>query len=287
MQPRSPAAPRVVHARSSGETRLLAHARSTISQTRTRFEPAEVEPRITREWLESGLWHPEPDGDAAENYSIAIPPPNITGALHMGHALNGAIQDALDPPPPHGGPADEVDLRHRPREHRDPAPGRAGAARPRHEPRGARPRGVPRARLELARALRLDHRRAVQAPRRLLRLRRRALHDGRRLRRGGARRVRRALRPRLHPPRPLHGQLGPGLGLGDLRPRGRGARGDRHAVLDRLPARGRLGRAGHRDRAPGDDARRQRRRRQPGGRALRAPRRRARSSCRSSGGACR
>jgi valyl-tRNA synthetase len=63
--------------------------------SRTRFEPAAVEPRITREWLESGLWHPEPAGDGAENYSIAIPPPNITGALHMGHALNGAIQDAL------------------------------------------------------------------------------------------------------------------------------------------------------------------------------------------------
>jgi valyl-tRNA synthetase len=64
-------------------------------QSRTRFEPSEVEPRLTREWLESGLWHPEPLGDAVENYSIAIPPPNITGALHMGHALNGAIQDAL------------------------------------------------------------------------------------------------------------------------------------------------------------------------------------------------
>jgi valyl-tRNA synthetase len=63
--------------------------------TRTRFEPAEVEPRIVERWLESGLVHPEPDGTAAENYSIAIPPPNVTGALHMGHALNGSIQDTL------------------------------------------------------------------------------------------------------------------------------------------------------------------------------------------------
>jgi valyl-tRNA synthetase len=39
--------------------------------------------------------HPEPEGTAAENYSIAIPPPNVTGSLHMGHALNGAIQDVL------------------------------------------------------------------------------------------------------------------------------------------------------------------------------------------------
>src|SRR5919202_1769283 len=62
---------------------------------RTRFEPAEVEPRIAERWLASGLVHPEPEGTAAENYSIAIPPPNVTGALHMGHALNGSVQDCL------------------------------------------------------------------------------------------------------------------------------------------------------------------------------------------------
>jgi valyl-tRNA synthetase len=64
-------------------------------QARTRFEPAEVERRITERWLDSGLFHPEPDGEAAENYSIAIPPPNVTGSLHMGHALNGSVQDTL------------------------------------------------------------------------------------------------------------------------------------------------------------------------------------------------
>jgi valyl-tRNA synthetase len=64
-------------------------------QDRTRFEPAEVEPRIIERWLASGLHHPAPEGTAAENYSIAIPPPNVTGALHMGHALNGSVQDCL------------------------------------------------------------------------------------------------------------------------------------------------------------------------------------------------
>jgi len=64
-------------------------------EDRTRFEPAEVEPRITERWLGSGLFHPEPEGQASENYSIAIPPPNVTGSLHMGHALNGSIQDTL------------------------------------------------------------------------------------------------------------------------------------------------------------------------------------------------
>jgi valyl-tRNA synthetase len=67
----------------------------TSLQDRTRFEPSEVEPRITGRWLRSGLHHPEPEGTAAENYSIAIPPPNVTGALHMGHALNGSVQDTL------------------------------------------------------------------------------------------------------------------------------------------------------------------------------------------------
>ncbi|MGA2470662.1 MAG: valine--tRNA ligase [Solirubrobacteraceae bacterium] len=64
-------------------------------ESRTRFEPSEVEPRLIAQWLESGLFHPEPIGSAAENYSIAIPPPNITGALHMGHAFGGTIQDVL------------------------------------------------------------------------------------------------------------------------------------------------------------------------------------------------
>jgi valyl-tRNA synthetase len=67
----------------------------TDLQDRTRWEPAEAEARIFARWLESGLFHPEPGGMAAENYSIAIPPPNVTGVLHMGHALNGAVQDTL------------------------------------------------------------------------------------------------------------------------------------------------------------------------------------------------
>jgi valyl-tRNA synthetase len=64
-------------------------------EPRTRFDPAQAEPRIMARWLESGLFHGEAEGTAAENYSIAIPPPNVTGALHMGHALNGSIQDVL------------------------------------------------------------------------------------------------------------------------------------------------------------------------------------------------
>src|SRR5436305_3234333 len=64
-------------------------------EPKTRYDPAEVEPRIMRRWLESGLFHPEPAGNSEENYSIAIPPPNVTGSLHMGHALQDTLMDGL------------------------------------------------------------------------------------------------------------------------------------------------------------------------------------------------
>src|SRR3954462_14630351 len=87
----------------AGPARRRAHARldlpgpmtATELESRTRWDPADAEPRIVARWLESGLFHPEPEGTADENYSIAIPPPNVTGSLHMGHALSGTIQDVL------------------------------------------------------------------------------------------------------------------------------------------------------------------------------------------------
>ena len=62
---------------------------------RTRYAPAEAEPGVFERWEQARIFHPEPEGDASENFSIAITPPNVTGVLHMGHALNGSIQDAL------------------------------------------------------------------------------------------------------------------------------------------------------------------------------------------------
>ena len=62
-------------------------------EKRTRYEPSEVESRVFARWEEAGIFHPAPEGTAAENYSIAVPPPNVTGELHMGHALNASIQD--------------------------------------------------------------------------------------------------------------------------------------------------------------------------------------------------
>ena len=71
-----------------------AERRRTLEET-TRWDPGAVEQRVFERWMEGGWFHPSAEGTAAENYSIAIPPPNVTGALHMGHALNGSVQDAL------------------------------------------------------------------------------------------------------------------------------------------------------------------------------------------------
>ncbi len=68
--------------------------RKKLEET-TRYASAEVERRLFAEWIEGGYFHPKPEGTAAENFSVAIPPPNVTGVLHMGHALNGSMQDAL------------------------------------------------------------------------------------------------------------------------------------------------------------------------------------------------
>ncbi|HEY1236925.1 MAG TPA: valine--tRNA ligase [Solirubrobacterales bacterium] len=71
-----------------------AERRKTLEET-TRWDPGAVEQRVFERWMDGGWFHPPAEGSAAENYSIAIPPPNVTGALHMGHALNGSVQDAL------------------------------------------------------------------------------------------------------------------------------------------------------------------------------------------------
>src|SRR5215212_1418235 len=68
---------------------------ATDLESRTRYDPAEAEPRVAARWEASGLFHPDPEGTPEETFSIAIPPPNVTGALHMGHALNNTMQDAL------------------------------------------------------------------------------------------------------------------------------------------------------------------------------------------------
>ncbi|MEL6857903.1 MAG: valine--tRNA ligase [Pseudomonadota bacterium] len=59
-----------------------------------RFDPKAHEQRIYQRWEEAGCFRPSMD-TSAEAYAIVIPPPNVTGSLHMGHALNNTIQDIL------------------------------------------------------------------------------------------------------------------------------------------------------------------------------------------------
>jgi len=60
------------------------------------YQPSEVEGRIYRAWEEAGAFRAgRPERAQAEPYSIVIPPPNVTGSLHMGHALNNTLQDIL------------------------------------------------------------------------------------------------------------------------------------------------------------------------------------------------
>ena len=56
------------------------------------YDPSEIEQKLYQEWEESGLFKPD---DSLDTYSLAIPPPNVTGTLHMGHGFQSAIMDCL------------------------------------------------------------------------------------------------------------------------------------------------------------------------------------------------
>ena len=64
---------------------------STLS---TKYSPSEVEDKWYETWMNNGLFDAKVD-ESKEPYSIIIPPPNVTGVLHMGHMLNNTIQDVL------------------------------------------------------------------------------------------------------------------------------------------------------------------------------------------------
>ena len=61
----------------------------------TRYDPHAVEARWQHAWEEEGLYRAGAGARRDESFVICVPPPNVTGELHMGHALNGAIQDCL------------------------------------------------------------------------------------------------------------------------------------------------------------------------------------------------
>ena len=59
------------------------------------YNPQEVEPRWLQEWINRGSFHADTDAPRLNTFSMVIPPPNITGSLHLGHALNNTLQDIL------------------------------------------------------------------------------------------------------------------------------------------------------------------------------------------------
>ena len=60
------------------------------------YSPESVEATVSALWAENGSFHAEPGGDTNDDsYSVVIPPPNVTAALHLGHALNNTLQDVL------------------------------------------------------------------------------------------------------------------------------------------------------------------------------------------------
>ncbi|MEZ0077500.1 valine--tRNA ligase [Planotetraspora sp. GP83] len=66
----------------------------TTPELPTQYAPADVETRSYERWVSEGYFTADP-GSGREPYSIVLPPPNVTGSLHVGHALDHSVQDAL------------------------------------------------------------------------------------------------------------------------------------------------------------------------------------------------
>ena len=66
----------------------------TEQEIPTRFDFESAEPRIYEMWEKGGWFHAD-ENDDRPPYTVVIPPPNVTGALHLGHALNNTLQDVL------------------------------------------------------------------------------------------------------------------------------------------------------------------------------------------------
>ena len=67
----------------------------TMEKMPTVYDPSVVETKWYKFWEESGFFHAPLDLNRAKAFSIVIPPPNVTGQLHMGHALDNTLQDVL------------------------------------------------------------------------------------------------------------------------------------------------------------------------------------------------
>ncbi len=73
--------------------RYMLNYKFYISNVDAKYNPTDIEAKWYQYWLDNRYFHSEPDG--REPYTVVIPPPNVTGVLHMGHMLNNTIQDIL------------------------------------------------------------------------------------------------------------------------------------------------------------------------------------------------
>ena len=228
------------------------------------YDAKTVEPKIAKIWEEADAFAAgagaQPD---AEPFTIVIPPPNVTGSLHMGHALNNTLQDILvrfermrgknvlwQPGMDHAGIATQMVVERQLMEkqiHR----------------RDLDARTVRREGLGVEGRIRRHDLQPAEAARRVCRLVARTLHDGRGPVQGRARSVRHALQARADLQGQAAGQLGPEAAHRHLRPRGRAGRAQRQPLAFPLSGRRRGLRSGRsvdlhhgRDDAARDDARR-------------------------------
>ena len=144
------------------------------------YTPSEIEDKLYQSWMDRGYFHAEVD-ERKKPFCIVMPPPNITGQLHMGHALDNTMQDILirfrrmqgysalwQPGTDHAAIATEVKVIEKlKKEGRDKAE-------------------VPRGVLGLEGRVRKPHHQPVEEARLLRGLGQRALHDGRGLLGGGS-----------------------------------------------------------------------------------------------------
>ena len=165
-----------------------------MSELPKTFEPRAIEDRWYAHWEGEGLFRPD-RGDATP-WTIVMPPPNVTGSLHIGHALDITLQDVLTRRErmlgkdalwvvgtDHAGIATQMVV-----ERNLESQG--------VQPRGHRPRRLPRARVGVEGAIGRRHHPPAPPPRRQLRLGARALHHGPRLLEGRHPRLRRAVQAR-------------------------------------------------------------------------------------------
>ena len=226
----------------------------TIDKT---YQPGAVEGRIYAAWEAAGAFRAgRPERAKAPPYCIVIPPPNVTGSLHMGHALNNTLQDILcrfermrgkdvlwQPGTDHAGIATQAVVERQLMERQQPGSRELG--------REAFIKRVWEWKAELGGII-IE---PAEAARRFLRLVARALHDGRGPVARGGESLRRALPRRPHLQGQAAGQLGPQAQDRHLRPRSAAGRDQGQSLAHQIPDRRQRRVCRRRDDAAGDHAR--------------------------------